>query len=185
MKMNFEQVDDYPVWKTNLNCGDLSEEIKLETVIDNTNRKTKYVLSTTQPNIFSIHQYILSEEFKQSVIDNILQYKLIERLYPSRFLNNISSYTKIGHLFHKQGNDKHLLHLDHRTSIAQGLIYFDKQHNSLHSTRVHPKQGIVIESSTESGNGILILNTEHSWHEGGNLGDDNRYFALYSLELRL
>lgn len=183
--MIFEQVGDYPVWKTNLNCGDLSEEIKLETVVDNTNRRNKYVLSTTQPNISAIHQHILSEEFKQSVIDTIQQYKFIERLYPARFLNNMSSYTKIGHCFHKQGYNKHHLHLDHRTSIAQGLIYFDKQHNPLHSTRVHQAQGVVIESNTMSGNGILILNTENNWHEGGNLSNDDRYFVLYSLELSL
>ena len=183
--MNFEQVESYAVWRTHLDCGDLSEEIKLETVVDSTNRANKYNLSTNQPNISAIHQYILSDEFKQSVIDAILQYKFIERLYPASFLNNLSSYTKIGHCFHKQGQDKHHLHLDHRTNIAQGLIYFDKHHNPLHSTRVHPKPGVKIESNTESGNGIMMLNTENSWHEGGNLDTDDRYFLLYSLELSL
>lgn len=183
MKMKFEQVESYPIWKTHLACGDLSEEIKLETVVDNTNRSNKYNLSTNQPNISAIHQYLLSDEFKQEVIDTILQYKLIERLYPPKFLNNMASYTKIGHCFHKQGNDNHRIHLDHRTNLAQGLIYFDKQHNALHSTRVHPRPGVTIESNTESGNGILILNTENSWHEGGNLDTDDRYFVLYSLEL--
>jgi hypothetical protein len=183
--MEFNKVDNHAVWLTKLNCEDLSDEIKLEKVISTTNRTNKHALSVTQPNIILINEYLKSPEFKQSVIDIILQYELIERYYPKRFLNNISKYTTIGHLFHKQGYDNHHLHLDYRTSIAQGLIYFDKQNNALHSTRVHVNNNKIITADTTSGNGILILNTENNWHTGGNLSNEDRYFALYSLELVL
>ena len=183
--IHFQQVGNNPVWYSTYTGPTI--DLSIETADKSTNRN-KTVLNVTSENTVQLRDYLKSSEFKNLVIDTVKSYRSIHRMYPDDFLNRIHECTTIGFQFHSQPRAFHHVHLDYRTNIAQGLIYFDEFHNSLHATRVYPNypsKTPVIESNTSRGNGILILNSHNSWHEGGNLSTDIRYFVLYSLNINV
>lgn len=183
--IKYNQVENYPVWMSVYDGPKV--DLSVEPVREKTNRN-KSVLEASTENALILKNYLLSVEFKDTVIETLKKYQLIERLYPPEFLENMSQKTHIGFQFQSQPYTVHPIHLDYRNNVAQGLLYFDEEHNPLHSTKVYPKYPLmspVIESNTKFGNGILMLNSHNSWHGGGNLDNDTRYFVLYSLVMNI
>lgn len=184
--ISFTQINDYPIWRSTMDISDV--DLSTERIIGPSNRKGKYLLSITNPNTIRLTNYLRSPEFKDTIIQRLKTYKNISRMYPDNILENLSEYTSLGFDFYRQNLDTHLPHLDYRTSVAQGLIYFDKIHTPHHSTKFYPFypiKKVMIEGNTSIGNGLLMLNTETTWHEGGNTSSDDRNFLLYTLELKI
>jgi len=184
--ISFIPIDNYPVWQSIINIPEI--DLSTESIVGPSNRNGKYQLSITNTNTILLANYLRSLEFKDTIIQTLKTYKNINRMYPTQILENLNEYTTLGFNFYRQTLDTHAPHLDYRTSVAQGLIYFDKIHNPHHSTRVYPFypiKNVVIEGNTSIGNGLLMLNTETTWHEGGNSSTDERNFLLYTLELKI
>lgn len=184
--MKFTQYNELPIWHSYIDASGI--DLTKESIIKDSNRQAKNALSITDPASVKLSTYLNSPEFKKNVIDTIKGYKFINQLYPDNILEMLDRCTTLTFSFYKQSYDKHHLHLDHRTSVAQGIIYFDETNTSGHATRVYPNYpdtSSKIESNTAKGNGILMLNTQNTWHEGGNLISDDRYFLLYCLELKI
>jgi len=184
--MSFTQVNNYPVWRSLIDVSDV--DLSNESTVKQLNRPAKYRLSITNLGAIRVADYLKSPEFKDKVIETLKTFKDISSIYPTNILENLKDHTSLGFSFCKQTFDNHLLHTDDKTSVAQGLIYFDKEHVSDHSTRVYPHypmKTVMIEGNTTAGNGLLILNTNNSWHEGGNLANDARYFLIYTLSLKI
>ena len=184
--ISFTPIDNYPVWKSTMDISDV--DLSTESIIGSSNRNGKYLLSITNPSTIRLANYLRSPEFKDTVIQTLKTYKNISSMYPNNVLENLSEYTNLGFEFYRQNLDTHLPHLDYRTSVAQGLIYFDKIHRPHHSTKVYPFypiKKVTIEGNTSIGNGLLMLNTETTWHEGGNTSTDDRNFLLYTLTLKI
>ena len=184
--ITFTSLVNYPVWRSTMDISEI--DLSTESIIGPSNRNGKYKLSITNPYTIRLADYLRSMVFKDTIIQTLKTYKNISRMYPENILENLSEYTNLGFDFYRQTLDTHVPHLDYRTSVAQGLIYFDKKHTPHHSTKVYPfyplKQ-VMIEGNTSIGNGLLMLNTETTWHEGGNTSVDDRNFLLYTLELKI
>ena len=184
--MSFTQVNNYPVWRSLIDVSDV--DLSNESMVKQLNRPAKYRLSITNPGAARVADYLKSPEFKDKVIDTLRTFKNISSIYPNNILDNLKDHTDLSFSFCRQTFDNHPLHIDDKTSVSQGLIYFDKEHVSDHSTRVYPHypvKTVMLEGNTTAGNGLLILNTDNSWHEGGNLANDARYFLIYTLSLKI
>jgi hypothetical protein len=184
--ISFTQINDYPVWRSIMDISDV--DLSTESIIGPSNRNGKYLPSITNPNTIRLANYLRSLEFKNTLIQTLKTYKNTSRMYPKNILENLCEYTNLVFDFYRQNLDTHLPHLDYRTSVAQGLIYFDKIHTPHHSTKFYPFypiKNIMLEGNTSIGNGLLMLNTETTWHEGGNTSTDDRNFLLYTLELKI
>lgn len=185
--MNFTRVSvDPDVWKTSFDkdMSTVYSNIMKETVIEYLPTRNRYLLSNQYDTTKELIEYLHSDKFKQLLIETIKTSERLVLMYPAEILTNLSNYTELHAELYKQDYSIHPPHLDYRTDILNGIIYFDEIDSFEHSTFVKTTDG-VFRSSTIAGDGILILNGHNSWHWGGNSSKKPRYFILYTMSLKL
>ena len=104
--------------------------------------------------------------------------------YASRMLNNIK--TTCHFICDKPGFTTGI-HIDEKSSVCAGMIFFNKRNNTNHSTTfytsIHGDNPIQI--SSKYGSGWLSANTYNSYHGGGNNSSFNRYAMIIISKLVL
>jgi hypothetical protein len=79
----------------------------------------------------------------------------------------------------------HPWHIDNRSQVAFGMIYFTKQHNPLHSTWFDTGHGgHLLRAPSAPGQGWMVVNTDQARHCGMNDTDEVRYSFKFSLDLK-
>lgn len=80
----------------------------------------------------------------------------------------------------------HPWHIDNRSQVAFGMVYFTEQDNVLHSTWFDTGQyGHLLRVPSAPGQGWMVVNTDQARHCGMNATDRVRYSFKFNLELRV
>lgn len=79
------------------------------------------------------------------------------------------------------------VHIDHRASVATGMLFFEPTDDEKKSTYFYTTESREKEKrmSCKFGEGWYAVNTHRSWHTGGNMGTDVRYSITFSSFLSL
>lgn len=104
--------------------------------------------------------------------------------YKEQIINNTSLSCHF--ICDKPGFDTDV-HVDHRTQVCTGMLFFNKIDDPNQSTTFYtsPSKDNPVRISSECGNGWYAANTQDNWHVGANNTQHNRYALLFLHKLSL
>jgi hypothetical protein len=131
-----------------------------------------------------IREYFHSSEFKMTLLDKFYENKIFQdelwKTDKQTLANNTGCYCTF--LCDKPGFRTHL-HMDNRKLIGSGMCYFNTEPDPAQSTIFYTdkKYNDRIEMPTGFAKGWQAAVTHDAWHEGGNLGNTDRYTLMTGL----
>jgi hypothetical protein len=132
-----------------------------------------------------IYEGCRTDEFRKSMIRILYQNDLFKRIWampPELLFKRTTSW---GYWVKDEQKTTVELHLDNRTIVCSGMIYFVNTHNEDITTRFYTDPNRSNEVSVKTGwqTGWIAPNTHDSWHEGGNRSVTDRYALLLGLSI--
>lgn len=139
---------------------------------------------SSNPILKDITDYLRSDIFKNYVIDKL--YETDFRKWWGLDKETMKNITSSWGAFVKDSpNTRVALHLDNRTLVATGMIYFIQDHQKNQQTTFYKTENKddPLEIPTGLGKGWIAANSYNSWHEGINFSTVDRYSALIGISL--
>jgi hypothetical protein len=131
-------------------------------------------------------QHFVAPEFKQQLLDVLFinQEFLTSWGMPDRDCVDAVTTLGVNWVATPARYQHHPWHLDSRSQVAFGMIYFTEQDNPLNSTWFDTGQhGHLLRMPSAPGQGWMVINTHQARHCGMNDTDHVRYSLKFSLDL--
>lgn len=139
----------------------------------------------TSPLLSEIHAYVAGKQFKSEVYNTLYSNPAFNADWGvPQDVMELRTTPFCSFLKDKPGFDSPL-HLDTRSLVVSGMIYFIDDHETNKVTNFYTdnKRSNKIAITPGFGQGWMLGNIHDTWHDGANHGTTDRYSILYGLAL--